>query len=148
MKAHYFCLLILVFSVLFTVSQRSQASDKSKQIHPVTSSNSSSIMPDFYLYIDSLKAGEAFTDKSDMYGYYRLLFVSGEETRSFYVEKINIVGDGIVKLQNRYKIEEETFGININDSDFKFLQWKSPELIEVYSRGKKVVLNLTLKTSL
>ncbi|GAT63662.1 hypothetical protein [Paludibacter jiangxiensis] len=148
MKAYYFFLLILVFSVLFTVSQRSQASDKSKQTHPVTSGKSSSIMPDFYLYIDSMKTGEAFTDKSDMYGYYRLLFVSSEEIRSFYVEKINIVGDGIVKLQNRYKIEDETFGININDSDFKFLQWKSPELIEVYSRGKKVVLNLTLKTSL
>ena len=96
-----------------------------------------------YLYLDSIKIGPPFDDKNNNYGYYRLLFASSEETQSFYIEKILIVGDGIVKLQKRFIIPSKILGFDDFLPDIKFIKFKSPEIIEINVGGKKMKLDIT-----
>ena len=106
--------------------------------------NDSAIVPkDIYLNLDSIKTGSPYTDKAGIYCYYRLLFTSSEETRSFYIEKIQIVGDGIVKLEKRFKIPLKTLGLDFDSPAIDFVKWQSPEIIEIKVNGKTVELNIS-----
>jgi len=103
-----------------------------------------SIVPeDLYLNLDSIKSGAPFTDRSDNYGYYRLLFSSSEETQSFHIEKIKIVFDGIVKLEKRFEIPPRVFGFENDFSHIVLIRWQAPEIIELIVDGKRMVLDIT-----
>jgi len=104
----------------------------------------SAIVPEqLYLSLDSIKIGAPFTDKADNYGYYRLLFSSSEETRSFHIEKIQVVGDGKMKLIKRFIIPTEVFGTDNNLLNIDFIKWYSPEIIEINVNGKKMKFDIT-----
>lgn len=105
--------------------------------------DSAIVSENIYLYLDSIKSGDAFDDKNNNYGYYRLLFASSEETQSFYIEKILIVGDGIVKLQNRFMIPSKILGFDDFSPNIKFIKWESPEIIEINVGSKKMKLDIT-----
>lgn len=106
----------------------------------------SAIVPEnIYLYLDSIKIGPPFTDKNNNYGYYRLLFASSEETQSFYIEKILIIGDGIVKLQKRFTIPTKILGFEDVTPFIKLIKWEIPEIIEINVNGKNMKLDITKK---
>ena len=71
------------------------------------------------------------------------MFSSSEETRSFHIEKIQVVGDGIVKLVKRFKIPSEVFGAGNDYSNIDFIKWFSPEIVEISVDGKKMKLDIT-----
>ena len=104
----------------------------------------SAIVPDnLYLNLDSIKIGEPFTDKANKYGYYRLLFSSSEETHSFYIEKIKIVGDGVVKLEKRFKITPQILGLEYDSPFIVLIRWQTPEIIEINVNGKRMQLDIS-----
>ena len=98
---------------------------------------------DLYLNLDSIKIGEPFTDKADKYGYYRLLFSTSEETHSFYIEKIQIIGDGVLKLNRRFKIPAEVLGLEHDSPNINLIRWQTPEIIEINVDGKRMKLNIS-----
>lgn len=108
--------------------------------------DSTIIIENLYLNLDSIKIGDSFIDKNENYGYYRLLFSSCEETQSVYVEKINIIDDGVVKLDKRFKLSSELFGNNIKTSSVEFVSWTTPEIIKIRLNEKLVKFNLTTMT--
>jgi hypothetical protein len=106
--------------------------------------NSAVVPEDIYLYIDSLKIGPPFTDNKGKYGFYRLIFSSSEETQSFHIEKIEIIGDGIVKLDKRFKIPEEILGDEDIFPSIGLIKWQTPEIIIININGSKQMgLNIT-----
>jgi len=106
--------------------------------------NEPEIVPEeLYLSLDSIKTGSPFTDKSDNYGLYRLLFTSSEETHGFYIEKIKIVGDGKAKLEKRFKIPPKVLGEENDFPDIVLIKWQSPEIIEINVNDKRIRLNIT-----
>jgi len=106
--------------------------------------NDSTIVPEsIYLNLDSIKIGDPFTNKEDIYGYYRLLFSSCEETHSFYIEKIKIVGDGIVKLEKRFKIPQHVLGLDYDSPSIDLIRWQSPEIIEINVDSKRMQLDIS-----
>jgi hypothetical protein len=106
--------------------------------------NDTSIVPEsIYLNLDSIKIGNPFTNNEDIYGYYRLLFTSSEETQNFYIEKIKIVGDGLVKLEKRFKIPPQVLGLDHDCPSIEFIRWQTPEIIEINVDSKKIQLDLS-----
>jgi len=104
----------------------------------------SCIVPEgIYLYIDSIKIGNPFTDKAGKYGYYRLLFSSSEETRSFHIEKIQIIGDGIVRLENRFTIPSEKLGLDYDYPNIDLISWQTPEIITINVGDKIITFDIT-----
>jgi hypothetical protein len=101
----------------------------------------SSIVPEgIYLYMDSVKIGRSFTNKSNKYGYYRLLFTSSEEMQTIYVEKLNIVGDGLVKLGERFDLSLKLFNGYV-----KSIHWVTPEIININLNDTIIHFNLSTK---
>lgn len=147
----------LILIILFTISCKNKngINAESKNIDSARISNislkdtvylrnDSAIVPkEIYLNLDSIKTGSPYTDKTGIYGYYRLLFTSSEEIRSFYIEKIQIVGDGIVKLEKRFKIPMKTLGLDSDSPAIDLVKWQSPEIIEIKVDGKTVELNIS-----
>jgi hypothetical protein len=105
--------------------------------------DSITILETLYLNLDSIKIGKPFTDKNNNYGYYRLLFSSSEETQTVYVEKIDIIDDGIVKLKRRFNLTSLFIEQDIYPFLIKFVGWKTPEIIEIIVNNTQIHLNLT-----
>jgi len=104
----------------------------------------SCIVPeDIYLYIDSIKIGYPFTDKAGKYGYYRLIFSSSEETRTLHIEKIQIIGDGIVKMETRFTIPSEKLGLDYDFPNIDLIGWKTPEIIIINVGDKIITFDIT-----
>ena len=99
----------------------------------------SSIVPEsIYLYLDSIKIGQPFTSKNKKYGYYRLLFTSSEETQTIYVEKLNIVGNGLVKLEERFDLSSKISNSYVGD-----IHWFNPEIINISLNDTTIHFNLS-----
>lgn len=152
MKAKYLIIILLAT----TSCNRINTNKESEMIDTSKSSNlvlrdticvkdDSPIVPeDIYLYIDSLKIGNSFTDNKGTYGYYRLIFSSSEETQSLHIEKIGIIGDGIVKLEKRFEIPEEVLGDDYILPSIGLIKWQTPEIIVISINGSKQMgLNIT-----
>jgi len=105
--------------------------------------DSITILETLYLNLDSIKIGKPFTDKNNNYGYYRLLFSSSEETQTVYVEKIDIIDDGIVKLKRRFNLTSLFIEQDIYPFLIKFVGWKTQEIIEIIVNNTQIHLNLT-----
>jgi len=148
--------LILIISCVMISCKSKNAFDKRQSIIDSTSilktsskdtiylKNDSNIVPEsIYLNLDSIKIGKPFTDKANVYGYYRLLFSSSEETRSFYIEKINIVGDGIVKLEKRFKIPPQVLGLDSDFPSIDLIKWQAPDIIEISVNGQTMQLDIS-----
>lgn len=104
------------------------------------------ILESLYLNLDSIKTGDTFINKNEMYGYYRLLFSSSEETQSVYVEKINIIGDGVVKLEKRFRLSTQIFGDSFNTNSIEFVSWETPEIVKIRLDETLINFNLTKMT--
>ena len=106
--------------------------------------NNDPVVPEYiYLNIDSLSLGDPFTDRIGNYGFYRLVFSSSEETQSFHIEKIDIVGEGILKLDKRFTIPYDKLGLDFVNPRIGLIEWVSPEVIVLVVNDKKVKLDLT-----
>jgi hypothetical protein len=152
MKAQYLIIILLATAGCNknNVSKESEKMDSLKSSNLVLKDtiyihDDQAIVPeDIYLYIDSIKFGDPFTDNNGTYGYYRLIFSSSEETQSLHIEKINIIGDGIVKLDKRFEIPTGVLG---NDYILPFIgliKWQTPEIIVINIDGnKRMELNIT-----
>ena len=104
----------------------------------------SCIVPEeIYLYIDSIRIGNPFTDKTGKYGYYRLIFSSSEEARTLHIEKIQIIGDGIVKMETRFTIPSEKLGLDYDYPDIELISWQTPEIITIKVGDKIMNFDIT-----
>ena len=104
----------------------------------------SCIVPEeIYLYLDSVRVGYTFTDKAGNYGYYRLIFSSWEESRSFHIEKIHVIGDGIVKIMNRFTIPSEKLGVDYDSPNIDLISWQTPEIITIKVGDKIMNFDIT-----
>jgi|GEM_PF-2508614 len=104
----------------------------------------SCIVPEeIYLYLDSVRIGNPFTDKAGNYGYYRLIFSSWEESRSFHIEKIHIIGDGLVKITNRFTIPSEKLGVDYDSPNIDLISWQTPEIITINVGDKRITFDIT-----
>lgn len=148
MKTMYFIPLVMVISLIISCSgkrnnQSNVSSSDSLKDTVYIKTDSTIILENLYLNLDSIKIGDPFTDNDEKYGYYRLLFSSSEEMQSVYVEKINIIDDGQVKLEKRFKLSPELFGDNFETFPIEFVNWEAPEIIKIIIDGTLINLNLT-----
>lgn len=95
-----------------------------------------------YLTLDSIENGETFTGEDQEYGYFRLLFSSSEETQSVFVEKINIVGDGLVQLEQRIKLTPQLVSGKYETTNFEYVGWETAVTIKIRVDDSLVDVNL------
>lgn len=106
--------------------------------------NKNPVVPEYiYLNIDSLSLGDPFTDPVGRYCFYRLVFSTSKETQSFNIEKIEIIRDGVLKLNSRFTIPYDKLGLDFVNPRIGLNQWISPEIIEISVNKKNVKLDLT-----
>ena len=111
-------------------------------IHDVM--DDSCVSKQYYSAIYQIERGDNFepSDDSDNYFYYRLVFSAEEEQNQLYVEKYEIVFDGIFDLKSRVLLRPSMLTHEMLYPNIAFVKWQSPQVVKLCLEDKAFLVNL------